>query len=140
MNTFQPHPLQDACDRSDRLLRLLDEEFDALRQQDLDRFDALQTPKLQLLQDLSAVVDARRADIERQPDATENTLWDALIGTMDSCRTLHRRNEILIDRKREAIQGALLALTGGASSGLPETYDKLGRVVRHSRARGYEDA
>lgn len=140
MQTFSPSVLTDAHERAQRLRRLLDEEFDALRAQDLDRFDTLQQPKIELLQHLSGVVEARRARLEEPADLHETSLWDGLLHTLDECRSLHRRNEILIDRKRDAIQGALQALTGGAYSSVTETYDRLGRVVRKPRGRGYEFA
>jgi hypothetical protein len=60
---------------------------------------------------------------------------------MLECRDLHRRNELLIMRKREAIQGALSALVGGDSQNASvDLYDRLGKMRRPTRRNAYSQA
>ncbi len=135
--------LQIAHDRCGRLRRLLDEEFDALRGQDLARFEKLQPPKAQLLQELSDIVESHRTILE-SADSTANQLltsWEAFRASMLECRDLHRRNELLILRKRDTIRGALQALVGGGDAGSSvEVYDRLGRVGRSGKRQAYTQA
>jgi hypothetical protein len=60
---------------------------------------------------------------------------------MLECRDLHRRNEILILRKRDAIESALATLVGGfdSTSGV-DIYDRLGRTNRPRRRNAYAQA
>ena len=53
---------------------------------------------------------------------------------------MHRRNEILISRKLDAIRGTLQTLNGGESTASVEVYDRLGRMARSRAGRGYEEA
>ena len=135
--------LQVAHDRCSRLRRLLDEEFEALREQDLARFEKLQGPKTQLLQELTDIVESHRAILESAETTASNLLasWDAFRASMLDCRDLHRRNELLILRKRDTIRGALQALVGGGDHGSSvEVYDRLGRVGRAARRQAYAQA
>jgi flagellar biosynthesis/type III secretory pathway chaperone len=120
----------------DELESVLEEEFSALKVQDLDRFEELLTLKTDLLQELSAITGVK------QPEDADKlgAHWEEFRSRMLACRDLHRRNEILIVRKLDAIRGALdsLQVTDPASS--VEVYDRLGRVNRRRRGRGYSEA
>jgi flagellar biosynthesis/type III secretory pathway chaperone len=59
---------------------------------------------------------------------------------MAHCRDLHRRNEVLITRKIDAIRGALQSLQVEDPSSSVEIYDRLGKVSRVRRGRGYNEA
>jgi flagellar biosynthesis/type III secretory pathway chaperone len=59
---------------------------------------------------------------------------------MMHCRDLHRRNEVLIHRKIEAIRGALQSLQVEDPTSSVEIYDRLGKLSRARRGRGYSDA
>lgn len=118
------------------LRRVLDEEFEALRAQDLDRFQRLQDLKTDLLGRLASAVETCRryvASSEISPQVSAS--WELFRRDMMNCRELHRRNELLILRKRDAVRGALLALVGGDRSGNVEIYDRLGRVGKGQRMR-----
>jgi len=67
------------------------------------------------------------------------TEWNEFKSQMRLCRDLHRRNELFIQRKLEAIRGAIqsLGLTDPTSS--VEMYDRLGKLSRRQRGRGYAD-
>jgi flagellar biosynthesis/type III secretory pathway chaperone len=129
-------PLSAAMAKVDELESVLEEEFSALKVQDLDRFEELLTLKTDLLQELSAITGVK------QPEDADKlgAHWEEFRSRMLACRDLHRRNEILIVRKLDAIRGALdsLQVTDPASS--VEVYDRLGRVNRRRRGRGYSEA
>ena len=129
-------PLALAMAKVDELALVLEDEFSALKVQDLDRFEHLLGLKTELLQSLSEITGVK------QPEDADKLgpQWEEFRERMLACRDLHRRNEILIVRKLDAIRGALdsLQVTDPASS--VEVYDRLGRVNRLRRGRGYSEA
>jgi flagellar biosynthesis/type III secretory pathway chaperone len=125
-----------AMERVQALSSVLEEEFEALKVQDLDRFEQLLNLKTDLLQELSDITGVRQPE---DADALGDE-WSLFREEMLACRDMHRRNEILIVRKLDAIRGALdsLQFTDPASS--VDVYDRLGRVNRMRRGRGYSEA
>jgi flagellar biosynthesis/type III secretory pathway chaperone len=117
---------------SDQLVQLLALEFEALKSQDLDRFESLQDGKNDLLTELSALCPSPE-DLQNLPE------WDALRESLIQCRDMHRRNAVLIERKLDTIRGALHSLRVGESGSPVEVYDRLGQVARFSRGRGYQE-
>jgi len=63
--------------------------------------------------------------------------WQNFRSKMLFCRNLHRRNEILIMRKLDAIRGALKSLQIMDPSSSVEVYDRLGKLNRIKRSRNY---
>ncbi len=110
------------------LLALLDEEFEALKGRDLERFESFQPVKIQLLNQLTARVSEQPAR-EAMSSETQDLLRQA--------RDAHRRNETLIQHQLAAIRGALQALTASAALQSVEVYDKLGHVQTRRSGRGY---
>jgi flagellar biosynthesis/type III secretory pathway chaperone len=108
---------------SDQLVQLLALEFEALKSQDLDRFESLQAGKNDLLAELAGLCPSAE-DLQKLPE------WDALRELLIECRDMHRRNAVLIERKLDTIRGALHSL---------RVYDRLGQVARFSRGRGYQE-
>jgi len=120
-----------------RLAALLDEEFEALKAQDLDRFEALQPEKSTLIARLAAVQppEALAGDSSSvSPD------WRSFQDTVLECRDRHRRNSILIQRKLDAIRAALKTLQGADPASSVEVYDRLGRIAVGRRKSGFTDA
>ena len=117
---------------SDQLVQLLALEFEALKSQDLDRFESLQAGKNDLLADLAGLCPSAE-DLQNLPE------WDALRESLIECRDMHRRNAVLIERKLDTIRGALHSLRAGDSGSPVEVYDRLGQVARFSRGRGYQE-
>ena len=116
--------------------QLLETEFDQLKAQNLDAFEATQSSKNLLLQELT-----RLAGIEGPESADAlGPEWDGFKEHMMHCRDLHRRNEVLIHRKIEAIRGALQSLQVEDPTSSVEIYDRLGKLSRARRGRGYSDA
>ena len=115
-----------------QLIQMLALEFDALKSQDLDRFEYLQPAKNDLLAELTTICPPAE-DLQKMPE------WDALRELLIECRDLHRRNAVLIERKLDTIRGALHSLRVGDSGSPVEVYDRLGQVARFSRGRGYQE-
>jgi flagellar biosynthesis/type III secretory pathway chaperone len=117
---------------TDQLVQLLALEFEALKSQDLDRFESLQAGKNDLLAELAGLCPSAE-DLQNLPE------WDTLRESLVECRDLHRRNAVLIERKLDTIRGALHSLRAGDSGSPVEVYDRLGQVARFSRGRGYQE-
>ena len=123
---------EQALSVSDQLVQLLALEFEALKSQDLDRFESLQPGKNDLLAQLAKLCPSSE-DLQQLPE------WEALREKLIECRDLHRRNAVLIERKLDTIRGALHSLRVGDSGSPVEVYDRLGQVARFSRGRGYQE-
>ena len=118
---------------AEQLQQLLVLEFEALKEQDLDRFEHLQTAKTDLLAELARLC----------PDSEvlqANSDWQDLKEILVDCRDMHRRNAVLIERKLDAIRGALRSLSAGHASSPVEVYDRLGKMARFSKGRGFNEA
>ena len=115
-----------------QLSKLLLLEFEALKVQDLDRFESLQPGKNDLLAGLAKLCPSAE-DLQNLPEHTE--LRELLIESRD----LHRRNAVLIERKLDTIRGTLHSLHTGENGSPVEVYDRLGQVARFSKGRGYQE-
>ncbi len=127
--------LVSAMQHGQLLLQILEKEFDALRVQDLDRFESLQPEKLRIFEVLAAL-----SGVGTPGSRLEAPGWDAFRELIANCRDLHRRNEVLISRKLDAIRGTLHTLRGADPTAPVEIYDRLGRMARLRGGRGYEEA
>ncbi len=116
-----------------QLAETLQLEFEALQQQNLEHFEQLQAGKTELLAQIASLCPPSDV-MQREPP------WQGLLNQMSHCRDLHRRNAVLIERKLEAIRGALQSLQSAAAPSSVEVYDRMGQVARFSRGRGYQDA
>jgi flagellar biosynthesis/type III secretory pathway chaperone len=121
-----------ALSASEQLVQLLALEFEALKSQDLDRFESLQAGKNDLLAEMSQLCPSAE-DLQNLPE------WEPLRERLIECRDMHRRNAMLIERKLDAIRGTLHSLRTGDSGSPVEVYDRLGQVARFSRGRGYQE-
>ena len=123
---------ESALSLAKQLYELLLLEFEALKVQDLDRFEALQPGKNELLAGLSQLCPSAE-DLQSLPE------FEDLKVLLVDCRDLHRRNAVLIERKLDTIRGTLHSLHTGESGSPVEVYDRLGQVARFSKGRGYQD-
>ena len=129
-----------------RLRALLDDEFEALKAQDLEWFERMQPTKLELLQSLASAVPPESTATTAGDSANAAQLalqmqqWDEFVAVMNECREAHRRNDVLIRSKLEAIRGTLRMLQSADESSSVDIYDRLGRVGGGPRGRGYQDA
>ncbi len=115
---------------------MLEREFGQLKAQNLDAFEASQSAKNDLLQSLMQLA---RIDSPQSADALGSE-WDEFKEQMALCRDMHRRNEVLISRKIDAIRGALQSLNVFDPTSSVEMYDRLGKLSRVRRGRGYAEA
>lgn len=116
-----------------QLAQILELEFQALRKQELDHFEQLQPLKTEMLSEITSLA----------PPATllqNDQEWQDFRANMLICRDLHRRNEVLIERKLESIRGTLQSLRVEEATSPIEVYDRLGQIARFSRTQGYNDA
>jgi len=116
-----------------QLGQVLELEFQSLRKQDIDHFEQLQPVKAELLSSITTLAPPTE-ELQSSPE------WQEFRGTMAECRDLHRRNQVLIERKLEAIRGTLQSLRVEDPASSIEVYNRLGHVARFSRAQGYNDA
>ena len=134
----QAAALEQALDLARTLEEMLEQEFAHLKAQNLDAFESSQASKNELLQQLAqlAGIDGPQAADALGPE------WDGFKEHMAHCRDMHRRNEVLIVRKIDAIRGALQSLQMPDPTSSVEIYDRLGKVSRGVRrgGRGYADA
>jgi len=114
-----------ALELAERLLAVLEAEFNALKSQHIDRFEDIQATKESLLLELSA--HAARHD-DRPASATSPT-WANVKDLMRRCRDAHRRNEILVRHQLTAVQTILQALTDAPSNASVDLYDRSGRIT-----------
>jgi flagellar biosynthesis/type III secretory pathway chaperone len=127
--------LQEADALVDQLAELLDQEFEALKAQDLDQFEVLLSGKNHLLSELTRITGVTQLN-----DADKlGTHWNDFRTRMLACRDMHRRNEILIMRKLDAIRGALESLNVNEATSSVEVYDRLGQIKRIRRLRGFTE-
>ena len=114
---------------------LLEQEFEALKVQDLDAFEQMQIRKQEIFDTLHTLTGAGT-----EHSRLEQPEWDGFKHLISECRELHRRNEVLIIRKLDAIRGTLQTLRGTDPTASVEVYDRLGRMSRSRGGRGFEEA
>ena len=112
---------------------LLEEEFESLKVQNLSNFDTINENKNKILKELMALTGIHKPEDAQKLDSR----WNEFKDKMRLCRNLHRRSEILVSRKLDAIKGALESMRSGSGSSNVETYDRLGRVRRGRQITGY---
>jgi len=130
------HAVDQAQALVDSLEVVLDDEFEALKVQNLDQFEVLLAEKNNILLELSRLTGVK------QPDDADKlgAHWNEFRARMMACRDMHRRNEILIMRKLDAIRGALESLNVTDPTSPVEVYDRLGQIKRLRRLRGFTEA
>ena len=125
--------LHQAKELATQLAHILELEFQALREQELDQCEQLQPVKNDLLSAITALAPGAQ-ELQQQPE------WQDFRETMVICRDFHRRNTLLMNRKLEAIRGTLDSLRLHDAASPVEVYDRLGSISRFSRNNGYSDA
>ena len=126
-------PVPYAKQLADQLEQMLEQEFEALRTQEIEQFEQIQPVKTELLEEITRLAPPAH-EVQVLPE------WQAFRETMIVCRDLHRRNAVLMERKLEAIRGTLESLRSDDPASSVEVYDRLGHVSRFGRKSGYSDA
>jgi flagellar biosynthesis/type III secretory pathway chaperone len=122
-----------------RLDSLLTEEFEALKNQNLEFFEALQAEKLKILEVLASLdFIGEKLDQAATQELLNNPIWNEITSLLERCKRSHQRNELLISKQLDSIRGALSALQDQDPSATLELYTKLGktRATRRSILSG----
>jgi len=135
-------------DQAIRLESVLEQEFAALGASDLQAFEALQARKDELIGALTALIgrfDSSAANWMAQAEPgqaplTESAEWISLREVLDRCRDAHRRNDVLIRTRLDAIRAALAVLQNGDTAQAGDLYDRRGRISSAFGPGGYADA
>ena len=122
-----------------RLESLLTEEFEALKNQNLELFEMLQAEKLKILEvlaDLDFI--GENIDQAATQQLLNDPIWNEITTLLERCKRSHQRNELLISKQLDSIRGALSALQDQDPSATLELYTKLGktRATRRSILSG----
>ena len=122
-----------------RLDSLLTEEFEALKNQNLEFFETLQAEKLKILEVLAGLdFIGVNLDQAATQQLLNNPIWNEITSLLERCKRSHQRNELLISKQLDSIRGALSALQNQDPSATLELYTKLGktRATRRSILSG----
>ena len=125
----------DAIRFANELHKLLELEFEALKLQKLSEIESIQEKKIPLLEYLNA--DSIKANVK---EADGEADWDSFKSIISECKSAHRRNEILVNRRIESIKNALNTLTGENRDDELEMYDKLGKLAQKKNSKGIFEA
>ena len=123
-----------------RLKRLLDDEIEALRVEDLDQFERVQDSKADILRVIAELRIGVETVGESGIDHSRHPAWGGVIDALSECKELHIRNETLISMRLDAIRAALGVLHAQNSATSTDVYDRLGRPARTRSNLGWEDA
>ena len=119
------------------LHRLLEKEFDALKDQKIDLFEKYQAEKNEILTSISesGLLEELQSLSNQSEDYDEHTkTLDILHKNISECSKLQSRNEVLIRHKLIAIRETIDSFTM-PNNPLAETYDSLGTMKKSSVKR-----
>ena len=119
------------------LHRLLEKEFDALKDQKIDMFEKYQAEKNEILTSISesGLLEELQSLSNKSEDYDEHTkTLDILHKNISECSKLQSRNEVLIRHKLIAIRETIDSFTI-PNNPLAETYDSLGTMKKSSVKR-----
>ena len=122
--------------KANALKSVLSNEFESLKDQNLELFETLQSQKLEILDFLASeeLLERIKSYTNSKDALADNvSLWQQVIDLMKECKELHIRNEILINRKLETIRGALHTIQTPDPLSSVEVYDRLGKIRSNSR-------
>lgn len=130
------NPVEDVLSEAEskvaNLKALLNQEFDYIKNDNLDQLTSLQEEKNKTLNELSKLKDIGEDQFgnsqENLPENIER--WGVIINSVVECKTLHQRNETFISRRLDSIRAALSILKSGNVENSLNLYDKRGAVSR----------
>tara|TARA_X000000950_G_scaffold76226_1_gene95435 strand:+ start:1839 stop:2270 length:432 start_codon:yes stop_codon:yes gene_type:complete len=129
--------------KANALKSVLSNEFESLKDQNLELFETLQSQKLEILDFLASeeLLERIKSYTNNKDALADNvSLWQQVIDLMKECKELHIRNEILINRKLETIRGALHTIQTPDPLSSVEVYDRLGKIRSNSRKNSVGNA
>jgi flagellar biosynthesis/type III secretory pathway chaperone len=118
-----------------RLDSLLTEEFEALKNQNLEVFETLQSEKVKILERLAELnFSEETLDQTTLQQLINDPMWNEITSLLDRCKRSHQRNELLISKQLDTIRGALSTLQNQDPSATLELYTKLGKTQATRRS------
>jgi flagellar biosynthesis/type III secretory pathway chaperone len=118
-----------------RLDSLLTEEFEALKNQNLEVFETLQSEKVKILERLAELnLSEETLDQTMLQQLINDPMWNEITSLLDRCKRSHQRNELLISKQLDTIRGALSTLQNQDPSATLELYTKLGKTQATRRS------
>jgi flagellar biosynthesis/type III secretory pathway chaperone len=124
-----------------RLDSLLTEEFEALKNQNLEVFETLQLEKVKILERLAELnFSEETLDQTTLQQLINDPMWNEITSLLDRCKRSHQRNELLISKQLDTIRGALSTLQNQDPSATLELYTKLGKTQATRRSILSDDA
>jgi flagellar biosynthesis/type III secretory pathway chaperone len=109
----------------ERLAAVLEKEFSALVEKDLDLLESLQGQKVELL----TQIEQAWQGFDAEPSDDQNALAEVRT-LMADCKDKHIRNDLLLRRQMETVQNLLATLTNQSAERFGDVYNKLGRIKR----------
>ena len=111
---------------------LLDQEFDYLKNDNLDQLGQLQDEKINILSELAALRESGEQYFESDHQTTSEygTQWNNVLDSVVKCKAQHLRNETFVSRRLDSIRAALSVLRSGDVDTCLNLYDKRGGVTR----------
>ena len=125
--------LQIACGNAKALQKLLQEEFECLKQDNVEQLLRLQEKKVSLLSDLEKFnikVSEFLIPGSHGPALPGGLLdtWNFIQSCMVECKNLHGRNHLLVTKRLSSIKSALSVLRSGELESSLDLYDKFGKL------------
>ena len=109
----------------ERLAAVLEKEFSALVEKNLDLLESLQSQKVALLTEIEQTWQGFNNET-----VADQTALDAVRALMADCKDKHIRNDLLLRRQMETVKTLLATLTSQSAERFGDVYNKLGRLKR----------
>ena len=113
------------ADLGERLSTVLEKEFSALVEKNLDLLESLQLQKVDLLAQIETAWQGYDTDMASEQDALQEVR-----ALMAECKDKHIRNDLLLRRQMETVKNLLATLTSQSADQFGDVYNKLGRMKR----------
>jgi flagellar biosynthesis/type III secretory pathway chaperone len=113
------------------LKQILEQEFDALRIQNLDQFETLHDRKDTLIHRISQIdINSIITFFEQEGVNGELKIkWEQVELLKSECSKIQKQNEILINKKLTVISSALEAIKNPDKQKIPEFYNPKGKLT-----------
>ena len=109
----------------ERLSAVLEKEFSALVEKNLDLLESLQLQKVDLLSQIETAWQGYDNEMAAEQDALQEVRV-----LMSECKDKHIRNDLLLRRQMETVKNLLATLTSQSADQFGDVYNKLGRMKR----------
>ena len=109
----------------ERLAAVLEKEFSALVEKNLDLLESLQSQKVALLTEIEQTWQGFNTET-----VADQSALDAVRALMADCKDKHIRNDLLLRPQMETVKTLLATLTSQSAERFGDVYNKLGRIKR----------